>query len=122
MRGESKGMASRSGHATLLRRRRNPAMATNGPRMMKSARRVAAALAVLTAGLASCKNYIAVPYDARPESVDVEMPDGNGTGDRPATDVGSSNGDASDTRMDAGGSAGLTIDSAAHDFGMVVTG
>src|SRR4051812_42519976 len=122
MRGESKGPASRSEHATLLRRRRNPSMSTNGPRIGKSARCAAAALAVLTAGLASCKNYIAVPYDARPESVNVEMPDGNGTGDRPVTDLGSSNGDASDTRMDADGNAALTIDSAAHDFGIVVTG
>ena len=57
------------------------------------------------------------------------MPDGNGTGDRPAaTDMEafSNAGGVPDARMDVGdakaGGAILTIDSTAHDFGMVVTG
>ena len=123
MRGESEGLASRSGHATLLRRCRNPSMPDNGSRAVRGARAAAALAAVIAAGLAACKSYTAIPYDAGRESINVETPDGNGTGDRPAMDVPSSNvADASDAGDATGGSAVLTINSSAHDFGMVVTG
>ena len=139
MRGESEGLASQAGrrargiafHATLSWRCRNPSMPTNESRVVKRARATraaAAALALLTASLVACKNYVAIPYDAGSDStnVNVETPDGHGTGDRPAMDVPSSDAwdalDAPDAGDSKGGNAVLTIDSTAHDFGMVVTG
>ena len=97
-------------HATLSRRRRKPSMPL----------KTSAALILLAAGFASCKTYHVA--DGGQDSASVELPDGSGMGGGPGKDAGS-DGDAS---MDAGDSSGgkvvLTIDSTAHDFGMVVTG
>ena len=46
------------------------------------------AVAVLIAGLGACKTYTAVPYDAGPDSIDVQTPDANGNGDWPAATDG----------------------------------
>lgn len=90
-------------------------------------RTTAAALAVLAAGFAACTKYRYVPNDGGSDTTNVVTPpDGMGDGGAgPGTDAYDAPADG-DAKMDAGDAkvAGpvVTIDSAAHDYGTVVTG
>ncbi len=88
-----------------------------------------AALAVLITSLGACTKYHYVPNDAGMDSIHVETPDGAGVGGGAGAGMGGGAGghdggvpDRPDAGDSSAGGVVLTIDSAAHDFGMVVTG